>query len=585
MRGKGEEAAVGMTPGSRLGPYEIGAMLGAGGMGEVYRARDTRLDRTVAIKVLPAAFSVDPGRRERFDREARSIAALTHPNICVLHDVGHQDGVDYLVMEHVTGESLSERLKKGPLPLAQVLQIGSQIADALDRAHRAGIVHRDLKPGNVLLTGSGTATQAKLLDFGLAKLTAPATAAVGSMVTQSPPAGGELTGDGAIVGTTRYMAPEQLEGGTVDGRTDIFALGAVLYEMTTGQKAFEGKSNVSVIAAILEHQPTPISKIQPLTPPAFEHLVTTCLAKSPDERWQTARDVAKQLQWIASTLRPAASVAITARSRRAPVRAVLALVIVIAAVLGVWAVANRFRSQPPRQVLRFEVSTPVISNPGVLTMLAASPDGRTIAFIAQEAGGAPPTLWLRNVDAVQARKVIGTEGALQPFWSPDSRHVAFTAQGRLMRVDTAGGPPQAIATLPSNLPGVGGGTWRDDGTIVFGGAIPLMKVSASGGEPVPVTTVDTGAGEVGHAWPVFLPDGRHLLFLSLQSGGAPRHIKVVNIDNPKEMADVLAANSNPLYSESGHLLFHRDGTLMAQAFDVKTLSLTGDPVRIADGLA
>src|SRR3954469_3562419 len=292
-----------LTPGTRLGPYEVGTLLGAGGMGEVYRARDTRLERMVAIKVLPEALSADPVLRERFEREARTIASLNHPNICVVHDVGHQDlptgsgrTVDFLVMELIEGETLAGRLSKGPVPLDQVLKIGIQIADGLDRAHRAGIVHRDLKPSNIILSGSGTATHAKLLDFGLAKFSAAAAALA---VTGLPAAPRELTADGALLGTLQYMAPEQIEGVEADARSDIFALGAVLYEMATGQKAFAGKSQASVIAAILEHEPTPLATLQPLTPPAFEHVVSGCLAKSPDARWQAAGEVAQQLRWIA----------------------------------------------------------------------------------------------------------------------------------------------------------------------------------------------------------------------------------------------------------------------------------------------
>jgi eukaryotic-like serine/threonine-protein kinase len=577
---------MGLTPGSRLGPYEIAELVGAGGMGEVYRARDTRLDRTVAIKVLSSALSADPARRERFDREARSIAALSHPHICVLHDLGHQDGIDFLVMEHVTGDSLAERLKKGPLPLAQVLQIGIQIADALDRAHRSGIVHRDLKPSNIILTGAGASTHAKLLDFGLAKLMAPAVAAVGSMVTQAPPVGGDLTGEGTVVGTTRYMAPEQVEGGTVDGRTDIFALGAVLYEMTTGQKAFEGKSHVSVVAAILEHEPTPISKLQPLTPPAFEHVVTTCLAKAPDDRWQTAKDVAKQLQWIASTLssamvasQPSASV-----KRRSRMRAALVTLVTIAAIGATWAIATRFKPvEAPPQVMRFEIPTITIANPNFLPMLAASPDGRWVAFVAQD-GGTTPTLWLRSVDAVEARKIPGTEGALNPFWSPDSRHLGYGAGGRLMQVDIGGGPPQMITSMSVGTVFTGG-TWSANNIIVFSRASGLMRVSASGGEATPVTQLDTSAGDVAHAWPFFLPDGHHVLFLVARGGDTPRKIRVVDINDPKQSVDLLTANSNALYSRSGHLLFHRDGTLLAQAFDPDKLVLSGEPVRVADGLA
>jgi len=284
-----------LAPGTHLGPYEISTPLGAGGMGEVYRARDTRLERTVAIKILPAQFSTDLVRKQRFEREAKTISSLNHPHICVLYDVGSQDGVDYLVMECVEGETLAKRLEKGPLPLEQVLKFGTQIADALDKAHRSGVIHRDLKPGNIMLTATG----AKLLDFGLAKPAAPLTgvASLTAAVTQSSP----MTEQGAIVGTFQYMSPEQIEAKELDGRSDIFSLGAVLYEMLTGQRAFPGKSKLSVASAILEKEPAPISTIKPMAPPALDHAIRRCLAKEPERRWQSAADLAGELQWVAES--------------------------------------------------------------------------------------------------------------------------------------------------------------------------------------------------------------------------------------------------------------------------------------------
>src|ERR1700674_1912980 len=291
-----------LAPGTQLGPYEITAPLGAGGMGEVYRARDTRLERTVAIKILLEHFSADPVRKQRFEREAKTISSLNHPHICVLYDVGHQDGIDYLVMECVEGETLAKRLEKGPLPLDQVVKFGGQIADALDKAHRSGVVHRDLKPGNIMLTSSG----AKLLDFGLAKPAVPLTsgATLTAAATQTTP----VTQEGTILGTFQYMSPEQIEGKELDGRSDIFSLGAVLYEMLTGQRAFQGKSQLSVASAILEKEPAPISTVKPMTPPSLDHAMRRCLAKDPEERWQTARDIAIELKWIADS-GPSAGVA------------------------------------------------------------------------------------------------------------------------------------------------------------------------------------------------------------------------------------------------------------------------------------
>jgi Tol biopolymer transport system component len=552
-------------------------------MGEVYRARDTRLDRTVAIKVLPPGMASQPDVRERFEREARAIAALNHPHICVLHDIGHEDGIDFLVMEHVAGESLADRLKKGPLPLNQVLQYGAEIADALDRAHRDGIIHRDLKPANVMLAslapGSG-GTRVKLLDFGLAKLKPGAVAAAG--MSEARTIQRDLTGHGSIVGTLHYMAPEQLEGREADARSDIFALGAALYEMATGRKAFDGKSQVSVISAILEHDPTPLRTVQPLTPPAFEHLVTTCVAKSPDDRWQTAGDVAKQLKWIAAGGGTQGVTAPAAPGRRQWVAWTAAAIVSVVLLAGGFLAARFARTNEPRQVMRFEVLTPSVDNPFVLAMMALSPDGRSLAFVAVEPGTSTQVLWVRRIDAVEAQKLPGTEGATWPFWSPDSRHIGFAAQGRLKRIDVSGGPPQTVCDVP---PIFAGGTWNADGVIVFGGLTGLMRVSAAGGQPGVLTMLDSGAGETAHAWPTFLPDGRHLLFLSVTAvGGQPRSIKATALDSPQPQS-VLAANSNPLYSPSGHLLFQREGTLLVQRFDAATLAISGEPVRIADGLS
>src|SRR5467141_2475537 len=281
-----------LPSGTRLGPYEIVAPLGAGGMGEVYRARDTRLDRTVAVKILPSHLSNDPTLRQRFEQEAKAISSLNHPHICALYDVGHQDGTEFLIMEYLEGETLAKLLEKGPVPLAQVLKYGVEIADALDKAHRQGIVHRDLKPGNIMITKSG----AKLLDFGLAKAAVPLT--TGATLTAGATRTTPVTQQGTIVGTFQYMSPEQIEGKELDGRSDIFSFGAVLYEMVTGRRAFQGKSQLSVASAILEKEPAPISSVKPMTPPALERCIKRCLAKDPEERWQTARDHALELKWI-----------------------------------------------------------------------------------------------------------------------------------------------------------------------------------------------------------------------------------------------------------------------------------------------
>src|SRR6266849_845530 len=418
-----------LAPGTKLGPYEIVAPLGAGGMGEVYRARDTRLERTVAIKILPAQFSSDPVRKQRFEREAKTISKLNHPHICVLYDVGHQDGMDYLVMECVEGETLAKRLEKGPLQLDQALKYGEQIADALDKAHRSGVVHRDLKPGNIMLTPTG----AKLLDFGLAKPVAPlaSVATLTGAVTQSSP----MTEQGAIVGTFQYMTPEQVEGKEVDGRSDIFSLGAVLYEMVTGKRAFEGKSQLSVAAAILENEPPPIRSVKPMTSPVLDHAIVCCLAKNPENRWQTARDLALELKWTAQT-----GIFTSAGQPKAG-RQWLAWS--VAALLGVTVVLTSFlfwRKRPTVTTpVRFEIQLPA----GALTFML-SPDGRQLAFLAPGPDGRN-LVWIRALDSLEPHPLRGTENILVPiFWSPDSRSIAFQSGTKLKKIDVSGGPPQEV---------------------------------------------------------------------------------------------------------------------------------------------
>jgi len=452
-----------LSAGTRLGPYEVLAPVGAGGMGEVYRARDTRLDRTVAVKVLPAHLSRSEEIRQRFEREARAISSLSHPHICALYDVGNQDGTEYLVMEFLEGETLTDRLSRGPLSSEQVLRNGIEIADALDKAHRQGIVHRDLKPGNIMLTKSGV----KLVDFGLARvaLERPLDAAGREQTAASghPMADNHLTAlptlmlnpnltqEGTILGTFQYMAPEQLEGKEADVRSDIFAFGAVLYEMATGQKAFSGQSQASLIASILSAEPPPISTIQPMTPPALDRVVKTCLAKDPDDRWQTAHDVMLQLKWIAEGGSQAGIPAPVA-ARRADrerlawgVAAVLALVtlaLVATILVRPRAAARVVRSfiLPPEKTV-FHFISDGAGPPAI------SPDGLQIVFTAQDSSS-KAALWVRSLDSLLARELPGTEGAMYPFWSPDGRHIGFFAGGKLKKIEAAGGPALALCDAP-----------------------------------------------------------------------------------------------------------------------------------------
>ncbi len=545
-------------------------------MGEVYRARDTRLERTVAIKILPPQLSNDAVRKQRFEREAKTISSLNHPHICVLYDVGHQDGIDYLVMECVEGETLAKRLEKGALPLEQLLKIGAQIADALDKAHRSGVVHRDLKPGNIMLTPTG----AKLLDFGLAKPAAPL--ATGVTLTaaskQSP-----VTEQGTILGTFQYMSPEQIEGKELDGRSDIFSLGAVLYEMLTGQRAFQGKSQLSVASAILEKEAAPISTVKPMTPPALDHAIRRCLAKDPEERWQTARDVALELKWIAEA-GSQSSAATPVKDHRNSEWLMMAALVVTAAAAVTLGVLYARRPATDAPVARAYIKPMVNSSfifSGTAAGFALSPDGRLLAYVASTPDG-KSVLWLRPIDFLQAQPLPGTDGATYPFWSPDSRFIAFFAGGKLKKIESSGGPPFTICDASDGR----GGTWNRDGDILLTPAVntTLFRVSSSGGPLIPVTTLDPSKNETTHRWPYFLPDGRHFLYFT-GSVFSPREtltnsVLLGSLDS-KESKLLLHSHTNAIYA-SGHILFMRQFTLMAQPFDTTSLQLTGDAVPIAD---
>jgi len=567
-----------LASGTKLGPYEIQSPLGAGGMGEVYRARDTRLERTVAIKILPPQLSNDPIHKQRFEREARTISGLNHPHICVLHDVGSQDGMDYLVMECVEGETLAKRLEKGPMPLEQVLKFGGQIADALDKAHRSGVVHRDLKPGNIMLTPSG----AKLLDFGLAKpaMSQASVATLSAAATQTTP----VTQEGTIVGTFQYMSPEQIEGKELDGRSDMFSLGAVLYEMVTGQRAFQGKTQLSVASAILEREPAPISTAKPMTPPTLEHAIRRCFAKDPEERWQTARDLALELKWIAETGSPAGVTAPpVARSGIREWFLPAVLVLAVAGAIGLGILYTRRDPAEPR-VTRAYIK-PMANSSFVFSATAAgfalSPDGHLLAYVATTPEG-KSVLWVRPVDSLQAQPLVGTEGATYPFWSPDNRFIGFFAGGKLKKIESSGGPTFVICDASDGR----GGTWNREGDILLTPAVNTMifRVSASGGPLTSVTTLDASKNETTNRWPYFLPDGRHFLYFS-GSVFSPRDnltnsVMLGSLDS-KESKLVLHSHTNGIYA-SGQILFMRQYTLMAQPFDTASLQLTGDAVPVAD---
>ena len=571
-----------LTPGSLLGPYEILSPLGAGGMGEVYRARDTRLGREVAVKVLPQHLSSNPEVRVRFEREAKTVSSLNHPHICTLFDVGREGETDYLVMELIEGETLAARLTKGALPMSEALRIGAEIADALDRAHRAGVIHRDLKPGNVMLTKNGS----KLMDFGLARATglAGSTGSGTSMLTQSPTVAHPLTAEGTIVGTFQYMAPEQLEGKEADARSDLWAMGCVLYEMVTGRRAFDGKSQASLITSIMGSQPPPVSQVIPTTPPVVDRLVHACLAKDPADRIQSAHDVKLQLQWAAEggsvSNAPVVRVADSKRRGRL-VPWIVAVVAVVAA--GAVALSKKPPAggsppvhaylQPPSGVL-FSSST---DRP---LPLAISRDGSTIAFCARDGEG-PDLLWVRSLGNDDARPIPGTEGAQGPFFSPDGRSLGFFANSELKRVDVAGGP---VITLARGID-QRGGTWSPDGLILYTGNSygPVSKISADGGAVTAATTLDTTRAETTHRYPYFLPDGRHFLYLARRAGagaGENPTIFVGEVGSDKRTA-VMEVASNIAYA-SGHLIYIRGGVLVAQRFDTGKLAVEGPAVPLVD---
>jgi Tol biopolymer transport system component len=560
--------------GTKLGPYEIVAPLGAGGMGEVYRARDTRLDRTVAIKILPEHLANTPEARQRFEREARAVSSLNHPHICTLHDVGSLDGTDYLVMEYLEGETLAARLKKGPLPLDQVLKISIEVAGALDKAHRQAIVHRDLKPGNIMLTKSG----AKLLDFGLAKSALPISTGetLTAAVTQTTP----VTHQGAVVGTFQYMSPEQVEGKEVDTRSDIFSFGAVLYEMVTGLRAFPGNSQLSVASAILEKDPAPIGTLQPLTPPALDRTIRVCLAKDPDDRWQTIRDLLLELKWIAeSGSQVAATEAVGkpgAIGKRASIVGLGALLLG-AAIAGL--VTWNLKPSTPQPVTRAVIALPpgqrlaALDHPAV----ALSPDGTRLAYVATQGG--TQQIYLRAMDGLEAKPVPGTERAINPFFSPDGQSLGFFAEGKLKKVPVNGGLAQPLcdAVLPR------GATWGDAGVVAFApsGVSILQQVPELGGTPRPLTHLDKG--EAGQRWPDFLPGGKVLLFTTGATvanwGGAKIAAQSLATGEQRQL---IQGGAQARYARSGHLVYVQAATLMAVPFDPHGLLVTGNSVPVVE---
>jgi len=584
-----------LAAGTRLGPYEVLGLIGAGGMGEVYKARDTRLDRSVAIKVLPPEFSADPDRRARFEREAKTIAGLNHPHICTLHDVGEHEGATYLVMEHLAGETLAHRLDKAPLPLEQALTVATEIADALSAAHRQGVIHRDLKPGNVMLTKSG----AKLLDFGLAKLTGHGEQAAAASLASAPTQTRPLTSEGAIVGTLQYMAPEQVEGKPADARADLWALGAILYEMLTGKRAFEGASAASLIGAILEREPAPLATLQPVTPPVLNRLVRKCLQKDPDSRWQTAADVADELRWLAADSGATGKGGAAVVSGRRP-RAAWQLAAAMIGALGVGAAGGVFlwrwaSPSPPVPVqylgptaisdlVRFSISPPEgtsLYSGGWILPFAVSPDGRWLAFTATSDDGRS-RLWVRPMRSEVAQAIPGTENAMAPFWSPDSEWLGFQAMNAWYRVRLAGGAPETISPFRSYTAGLLWAAWGDDVILYTGSNGALFRVSVQGGQPSQLTSLDPSTKEGVHASPQFLSDGRHFLYVA-RSNVSRIYVDAV-AGGRRALVMEMPGRISSIRYVPGYLFYVEEMVLWVHPFDETTRRLTGERRRVVGGL-
>ena len=555
-----------LTPGSRLGPYDIDSLLGAGGMGEVYLARDSRLDRRVAIKVLPESHAADAEFRSRFEQEARTIAALNHPHICTVYDVGHHQGSDYIVMELIEGTTLAERLSKQRLSVEESVAFGIQIASALERAHRAGIVHRDLKPGNVMVTKGGV----KLVDFGLAKGPAPAVVASGLSALATTPA--NVTAPGRILGTLQYMAPEQVEGLEADARTDIFSFGAMFFEMLTGRKAFDAKSAAGLLGAILKDEPPPVSTLQPRAPRALNRVVATCLAKDPDDRWQSARDLRRELQWVVDGTVDGGAVV---RDRRAPrfwlVAAALAAVSVAA---GIVAGLSMRPATPPPAVARWSFPTASVGNS---TRIAVSRDAQAIVYESLRADGVQQ-LFVRRRDQLEPVAVRGTEGAVQLALSSDEAWILFVAGTQLRKVPFDGGPVTAVCDVPPNVVGL---SWGPKDEIVFGSAEGLFRVPAAGGRPTQITRVDPAQKETAHGWPVLLPDAETIVFVISRATIPEIAVTTLSGETPR----VLVRGTHPRVTTAGDLLFTRGSTVWATRLAPDFSRVAREPVPVVEGVS
>src|SRR5215470_302189 len=565
------------SPNSTLSHYRILSKIGAGGMGEVYRARDTRLDREVAIKILPAKLSGDGDRLKRFEQEARATSTLNHPNILTVYDIGMHEGAPYLVAELLQGEELRHQLKGTAKSERKAIDYAQQIVHGLAAAHERGIVHRDLKPENLFITTDG---RAKILDFGLAKLTAASTEPdISEDSTRRV-----LTNPGTIIGTVDYMSPEQVRGEKVDHRSDIFTFGAILHEMITGRRAFRRETMAETMTAILKEEPEELSTLNPNTSPALERIVNRCLEKKPERRFQSTSDLGFALDALSAPtsssgrdLTTAASVAVTEAKRstwhaRLPwvVAGTLALALLT---FGAFSFSSR-SSNEARAVRLWLIPPPDVAfNDATANAAVISPDGQKIAFTANSVDG-KIMLYIRNLDSLEAKVLPGSENAIEPFWSPDSRSIGFGSNGKLKRADLSG----ANAAVVCDAARLVGGTWNEKGTIVFAPdyGTALMQVSAQGGEPRLAIAKSTVEPE-GERYPYFLPDDRHFLFQSEQAG-----IVAASLDS-SEVKQILPDKTRFVYATQGFLIFLRNEALVAQSFDARSLTLSGDPVPIITG--
>jgi serine/threonine protein kinase len=572
---------VSLSVGQKLGPYEVIEKAGAGGMGEIYKANDPRLNRTVAIKVLPSNIAGSPELRERFEREAKAISSLNHAHICTLYDIGNENGVDYLVMEFLEGETLSERLTKGPIPYEEVLKISIEIASGLDAAHHQGLIHRDLKPGNIMLTQEG----AKLLDFGLAKLQLNQTDQNISAITQTTP----LTGANTILGTMQYMAPEQLEGKEADVRSDVFAFGAIMYEMATGKRAFEGSSNATLIASIIGQEPMSISAVIPTTPPLFERLVKKCLSKEPRKRWQSVSDLSDELRWISqggSQIGLPAHVAAKRKFKFDLARVIGALTILSTLAFAYLYYAEKTKPQPPKPVLKTTILPDKGSELGNFAGgdVSISPLGDKVAFVAKDSLDNNYKLWVRSLNALAAIPLKGTNDATFPIWSHDGEYLAFFMDGKLKKILSTGGPVLTICDAANGRPG----DWNKDDIILFTPDFkgPIYSVSASGGEPAQLTSLDTANGDFTHRYARFLPDNDHFVFFNRKesnSGGEKDAICLSSLSDTS-ITHLFYAKSNADFA-NGNLLFMRDNILMSHGFDPDMVEFIGNARPIAEDVS